>query len=223
MKSPCIYKITSPTGKIYIGQTRNLQKRLKYYKSLDCRQQRKLYHSLKKYGFDNHRIEVIYKGINESIALLNDIEIYLIAFFNSTGSKGLNITEGGDGTKGVQRRRGKDHPMFGKKLSAEWKQKLSESHKGIIPTKETLIKRSISLKGKTRTNEQKSRLSASKLGSKNPNSLLTFQYTKEGVFVNKFESASLASKQTNIPHANICECAKGKRKTAGGFIWKYLN
>jgi predicted GIY-YIG superfamily endonuclease len=37
-----IYKITSPTGKIYIGQTINLLGRIKSYKHLSCKNQRKL-------------------------------------------------------------------------------------------------------------------------------------------------------------------------------------
>lgn len=54
-----IYKITSPTGKIYIGSSINIEKRVKYYKSLDCKGQKRLFASLKKYGFDNHSFEII--------------------------------------------------------------------------------------------------------------------------------------------------------------------
>lgn len=37
-----------------------------------------------------------------------------------------------------------------------------------------------------------------------------------------FESVSDASKEMGINRANIAECASGKRKTAGGFKWAYL-
>ena len=45
------------------------------------------------------------------------------------------------------------------------------------------------------------------------------QYTKEGVFIREWVSTITASKQLKIHH--ISECCKGKRKTCGGFLWKY--
>ena len=46
-----IYKIVSPSEKIYIGQSINIEKRWeKNYKTLKCKTQTKLYNSLKKYG-----------------------------------------------------------------------------------------------------------------------------------------------------------------------------
>lgn len=49
------------------------------------------------------------------------------------------------------------------------------------------------------------------------------QLGKNGEFINKFESLSEASKQTNINKQNISKCCLGKNnvKYAGGFIWKY--
>ena len=47
-----IYKITSPTNKIYIGQSTNIENRWNdYYKMIRCKRQTRLYNSLKKYGF----------------------------------------------------------------------------------------------------------------------------------------------------------------------------
>jgi len=53
-----IYKITSPSGKIYIGQSINIEKRWKDYKYV-FRKQTKVYRSLQKYGFDAHKFEII--------------------------------------------------------------------------------------------------------------------------------------------------------------------
>jgi predicted GIY-YIG superfamily endonuclease len=47
----CIYKITSPSEKVYIGQSRNIQRRVKNYKRIDCKQQTILYNSINKYGW----------------------------------------------------------------------------------------------------------------------------------------------------------------------------
>ena len=38
-----IYKITNPSGKIYIGQSVNIDNRISSYKNLKCKNQTKLY------------------------------------------------------------------------------------------------------------------------------------------------------------------------------------
>lgn len=61
LKASVIYRITSPSGKIYIGQTRNFSHRMSVYRTLKCKAQRKLYNSLVKYGFDNHRVDILHR------------------------------------------------------------------------------------------------------------------------------------------------------------------
>lgn len=82
-----IYKVTSPSGRVYIGQTVNLKRRLKEYRTLKCNQQTKLYNSLKKYGFDKHNIEILEYCKEEE---LNDRERYYQDLFDVTGVNGLN-------------------------------------------------------------------------------------------------------------------------------------
>ena len=62
-----IYKITNPEGKIYIGQSINIEKRWKGYKNFHCKGQHKLYNSLKKYGPENHTFEIIEECIMEEL------------------------------------------------------------------------------------------------------------------------------------------------------------
>lgn len=40
-----IYKITSPSGRIYIGSSKNIRRRFYSYKNLHCKDQPKLYNS----------------------------------------------------------------------------------------------------------------------------------------------------------------------------------
>lgn len=55
-----IYKITSPSGKVYIGQSIKIEKRWNDYKNFNnCDDQLKLYRSLKKHGWDNHKKDII--------------------------------------------------------------------------------------------------------------------------------------------------------------------
>ena len=45
-----IYKITSPTNKVYIGQSIDVENRLKRYKYFVSKKQTRLYYSILKYG-----------------------------------------------------------------------------------------------------------------------------------------------------------------------------
>lgn len=47
------------------------------------------------------------------------------------------------------------------------------------------------------------------------------QYTKDMVFVAEYKSLHEASRETSINVGNIGAVLKGKRRYAGGYIWKY--
>lgn len=47
------------------------------------------------------------------------------------------------------------------------------------------------------------------------------QYSKDGTFISRYDSIADAEKATNIITQSISRCAKGKRKSANGFIWKF--
>lgn len=88
-----IYKITSPTGRIYIGQSRHINKRFNVYKNGHCKDQPKLYNSLTKYGWDSHSKEVFPCAESE----LNRLETEYIILFDSRNTiAGLNLQAGGD-------------------------------------------------------------------------------------------------------------------------------
>jgi hypothetical protein len=98
-KTIAIYKITSPSGKVYIGQTRNLEARWRVYKRCNCKQQKILFRSLKKYGSDKHIFEILhdYSDMvqNEELTdLLNTKEKELIKIYKDLGIS-LNIHNGG--------------------------------------------------------------------------------------------------------------------------------
>lgn len=83
-----IYKITNPNGKIYIGQSINIEKRFDRYKTLQhCKQQIKLYNSFLKYGVNNHIFEIIEEC---EIKDLNKRERYWQVFYNVL-INGLNL------------------------------------------------------------------------------------------------------------------------------------
>lgn len=47
------------------------------------------------------------------------------------------------------------------------------------------------------------------------------QFTKEGVFIRDWDSATTVSKELKIGKAGISKCCKSKLKTAYGYIWRY--
>ena len=86
-----IYKIISPTNKIYIGQSTNIENRWIKYKCLDCKVQIKLYRSLIKHDYDNHTFEIIEECTED---LLNEREIYWGEYYKVLGENGLNLRLG---------------------------------------------------------------------------------------------------------------------------------
>jgi group I intron endonuclease len=67
-----IYKITSPSGKIYIGQSVNIDRRWIHYGNIDCKQQPHIFNSLKKYGPENHTFDKI-EECSEDMLLKREI------------------------------------------------------------------------------------------------------------------------------------------------------
>lgn len=49
------------------------------------------------------------------------------------------------------------------------------------------------------------------------------QFDKDMNELNRFDTIKEASSFTKLHSAGICACCKGKLKTSGGYIWKYLN
>ena len=82
-----IYKITSPSNKIYIGQSNNIKSRFQKYKYLSCKAQTILYRSLLKYGWENHKFEIVTLCYEEQ---LNEFERDFQEAYNVIGLNGLN-------------------------------------------------------------------------------------------------------------------------------------
>jgi group I intron endonuclease len=124
-----IYKITSPTNKIYIGQSVNINKRFNsYYKLQNVISQRKLYNSFLKYGIENHKFEILEEC---DVILLNERERFYQDLFNVI-SDGLNcrLTETND-KSGKLSKETIDLLVkinTGKKASLETKLKVSLNH-----------------------------------------------------------------------------------------------
>lgn len=113
MKKIGIYKITNPSGKIYVGQSINILERFKKYKH-NNKTQIKLKRSFDKYGIDNHSFDIIEECQYKE---LNIRERYWQDYFDVIGPNGLNCRLTQTNNKSG-------------KLSEETKQKLSQSKIG---------------------------------------------------------------------------------------------
>ena len=61
-----------------------------------------------------------------------------------------------------------------------------------------------------------------KRGKDHPNSKPVVAYTKSGNYVAEYENATIAAEQLGFKSSShISSCLHGKRKTAGGYVWKF--
>jgi group I intron endonuclease len=157
-----IYKIVNPTGKIYIGQAIDIDKRWSEYNlnNSNLPKQPKIYRSLKKYGINNHLFEVIEEC---TIEQLNEREIYWGEHYGVLGENGLNLRLGGQkgkinehtklqistsliGKPKLTSKKGKEHALYGISKTEEHKNNIKKGKENI--SQDTLIRMSKAIKGK---------------------------------------------------------------------------
>lgn len=98
-----IYLRTSPSGKVYVGQTCNEEKRQRDWKLISSpytSKNSKIDNARKKYGPENFTYEILFETKSADLGLtkkvLADIETYYINYYNSTNiENGYNTSPGG--------------------------------------------------------------------------------------------------------------------------------
>lgn len=165
-----IYKITNKlNGKMYIGQSVDIEKRWLAHKRLSKTDDGHLYSAMRNYGLDNFTFSLICE-VPESA--LDQYEISYIKYYETTDpEKGYNKKDGGakgrhseeSKKKMSESQKGVNHPLFGKPRSVETKNKMSESHKGKKMSEES--KQKMSEAKKNMTDESKQKMSEAKKGN----------------------------------------------------------
>jgi len=190
----CVYKITNPEGKIYIGGTKNYKKRLNYYKSVSCKNQIHIYKSIQKYGYDRHNFEIIEIC---SIENLKEKENYWGIYFDVLNN-GLNSM--------LPKSKFSEEIM----VSDFTRKRMSESKKGeknyfykCKHTEEAKNKISIARMGKKLTEEHRRKVSLN--NAKNKAKLVLDLET--GIY---YESAKEASFYKNIVHSTLRSRLNGR-------------
>ncbi len=130
-----IYKIISPSNRVYIGQSTNVYGRFKTYRIISAsKHQTRLHRSFLKHGIKNHTFEIL--QICEP-DMLNKLEVHYIELYGSFNSTdGLNLRGGGNsgGALSEETKEKVSIARRGQKLkpcSEETKRKISMAQKGI--------------------------------------------------------------------------------------------
>jgi group I intron endonuclease len=228
-----IYKITSPSNKIYIGQAVDIDKRFLSYRKKKCKYQPRLHNSFIKYEVDNHIFEIIEEC---DISELNARERYWQDFYEVIGKNGLNclLTSTDEKIKVISeemkekiRLKTKEYrhteeakerirnSLIGRKVSKETRRKISESQLNKIVSKETCLKISNALKGRKLSNECLLKRSISIRGENNCRAkLILDSYT--GIYYGCIQDAAFAK---GLNRATLNNYLVGHRKNKTSMIY----
>ena len=227
-----IYKITNPKGKVYIGQSIDVNKRVKDYNNPQAYQTgKKILNSILKYGIENHEIDIIEECNREN---LNDREVFWIKEYNSV-EEGLNIQSGGESYKMEQSTK----ELIRQKMIGKNTRKITqysttldfiqvwdsireaedEYGKGI---KNVLAKKTYTAGGFIWRYEGEVVDYRDLPPKHHHNSKSVIQYDLEGNIVKEWNSLMDVERAKGWKSANISSAMSKKhpQKTAFGFIWK---
>lgn len=216
-----IYQIKNLiNGKIYIGQSIDIEKRwsthrteLKYNNHHNIH----LQSAWNKYGEDNFEFSVLEEC---NFDQLNQREIYWISKLNSY-KDGYNLTSGGGNTESFSKSV-IQFDLYGNELSRYFSISEAETTTGICYSQ---ISECCSNKRKTaggyiwQYEDGFTGISKWHFDSRMFNKIC--QLTKDGNLINTFPSAAEAKRVTGVCDTSIIRCCHGKLKTAGGYIWTF--
>lgn len=238
----CVYKHTSPSGKVYIGIAKDVKHRWRNngagYKGCT-----RIHNAIMKYGWDNFDHEILFSGLSQKDACLKEIE--LIKHYNSTDIKyGYNLQSGGQSFVSNEESRKKiSDALMGHTVSEETKTKLRQINaKPIICIETNVVYESCDKAaeilglcstsiGKVTNGKQGAcgGLHFAKVDDFAQGRLPVFnakpaKYKKVRCVSTGqvFENISDASKVTGISRRAISYACNGRHKTSGGLIWEFL-
>ncbi len=200
-----IYKITNDVNqKIYVGKTEfSIEKRFKEHCNDAFRERnekRPLYAAMRKYGVEHFHVELL-----EETDKPEEREKYWIEQLGSF-KWGYNATMGGDGKRYL------DYDLV---VATYNKVKNLHEVSRILGCDYNHISNILKTNGVRVLNKSEV--------SKREFSKQVGKFDKEdGSLLGVFPSIKDAAKSISKPYTHISECANGKRKTAYGFIWKFI-
>lgn len=209
-----VYKITNTVNnKLYFGVTQqSLIKRWQQHKCNSNKKNYHLYNAIKKYGFNNFKIEIVYKAENKKDMFSKEKEL-ISMYKTNLREYGYNNSLGGEASR------------FGCKMTEEAKEKISKYQKNRhrLPHSES-TKKKISEKAKGRDMTKATTSSANnRRGKPSKNRIAVYQFDLLENFVKKFDSCTEASESINGAVSAFSALKRGRLKTYKGYIWKFKN
>lgn len=169
---------------------------------------------------------------HETAEALDEAERHFIAYFRSIGCDVVNLTSGGDGSVGYrhteqskQKQRAK---MAGRKLTPEHRASISQGMMGHLVSKAARAKSSESQRGRILTAEHRSKLSAAQKLVSNTKEWALKQSRSHGgrEFVDQhgqtYRTLGEAASQCGCSKANISATLHNRRRSAGGFAFRFV-
>ncbi len=207
-RSYVVYRHIFPNGKSYIGITCVKPYYYRWRGGSSYSQQPKIYNAINKYGWENIKHEVLYENLSQTDA--NSIEQEMIAKYDSVRN-GYNVSTGGGGTYGIP-------------CSEDKKQKISIANKGKPSKGRENLMRYIKEHGAWNrgghlTPEQYEKIKAERQERCNKAISAYDPVTLKCVL--HFDSCVSAANFVGALRGEISRCARGRRKTSHGYIWRY--
>lgn len=221
-----IYQLTNKVnGKRYIGQSKNIKRRMWEHKCLSSMQGSPLKEDIKLFGFDSFELTVLEECPPDDLDSKEQMYIAKIKpeYNRCKGGRGCPgrvvtdeqrkvLHDAGVSSWELKTDAEKEHvikyqlkgPEIGHKVSMDTRQKLREANIGKKQSEDTIRKRS-------------AKMHASMIGNRNGNKAVKIIETGK-----IFESVKLAGTVIGISPGCITKALKGKQKTAGGYHWEYL-
>lgn len=206
-----VYKHTSPSGKVYIGITKQRPEKRwdggRGYKHCPHMEA-----AIQKYGWDNIQHEILVTGATKETA--EAIEIAMIARYRANDRRfGYNTDRGGStGAKHTPETRARIGAANHTRIwTPEARQKLREYKLAHPTTPETAKRIGEANRGRKHRPE-----SIEKIRAAQPCRPVKNTDTGE-----VYESVQTAAKVTGLDASKIVAVCKGRRKTTGGFRWAY--
>lgn len=199
-----VYVHLFPNGKNYVGITSQFPED-RWKNGHGYKKQGLIYNAIKKYGWDNIEHFIFASKLTSQEAL--NMEKILIQKLKSNNRQyGYNVTIGGECAPKYNYKEIVDLWLSG--LSAKL---ISQKIGCSLP----IISEAL--------NTYKIPISIRKAQGGLANGKRVGQYDLKNNFIKEYSSASEASRLNAFNQSNISACCRGKRKTASGYIWRYLD
>lgn len=171
--------------------------------------------AIDKYGWDNFEHIILFENLSKEEACLKEIK--LINKYNTMNEKyGYNLCEGGNLTLGYH------HTQEAKGKMSKAKLGIYNGNKNPMYGKTGIL---APMYGKHLTDEHKRKISEAKKGKANDYTKKMYkkidQYDLSGNLVQTWESISSIEKELKLKSTHISRVCRGKRKTTGGYVFKY--